>query len=115
MTEKKLNQAIKRQRRVRKNLLALSIRPRLVVTRSNKQISGQVIDRSGKVVCAYSSQSLKKSKANKAEIATEVGTKLGQLVKEHKIKELVFDRGRYHYHGRVKALAEAVRKSGINF
>lgn len=115
MIEKNLNLKNKRQNRVRRSLLAFSDRPRLVVTRSNMNISGQIIDKGGKVVCVFSSLSLKKAKGTKTEIATQVGTKLGELAKDKKIKEVVFDRGSYHYHGRVKALAEAVRESGIKF
>lgn len=105
----------KRSSRIRARLLDKVARPRLIVTRSSQHISGQIIDLDGKVVCAFSSQSLKDTKANKTEIATQVGTKLGELAKAKDVTEVVFDRGSYKFHGRVKALAEGVRQSGINF
>ena len=115
MINQNLTSQGKREQRVRKALLSTTRRPRLTVNRSNQHISAQIIDLDGKVLCAFSSQALKESKANGTEIATLVGTKLGELAKEKKVSEVVFDRGSYKFHGRVKALAEAVRQSGINF
>ena len=115
MIEKNLTNKIKRQHRIRKSLLSVTLRPRLVVTRSNQHISGQIIDKSGRVLAAFSSLSLKEAKGTNTEIASQVGTKLAELAKENKVTEVVFDRGSYCFHGRVKALAEAVRQSGIKF
>ncbi len=105
----------RREHRIRRSLLATTTRDRLTVNRSNQHISAQIIGRDGKVICAFSSQALKKAKGTNVEIAAQVGTKLGELAKEKKVTEVVFDRGSYRFHGRVKALAEAVRNSGINF
>jgi large subunit ribosomal protein L18 len=115
MTDKNLTPQIKRQQRIRKSLLSVTQRPRLVVTRSNQNISAQIIDKQGQVLAGFSSQSLKNAKGTNVEIASLVGTKLGDLAKEKKVTEVVFDRGSYKFHGRVKALAEAVRQSGIKF
>lgn len=112
---KKLNDKKTRESRIRAKLLARTNRPRLTVTRSNQNIFAQIIDRSGKVLAAFGSQALKKFKGNKTESATEVGKKLGEIAKEKKVTTVVFDRGSYRFHGRVKALAEAVRASGIKF
>ena len=115
MIDHNLSPQRKRELRIRRSLLQRSSRPRLTVNRSNQHISAQVIGLDGKVVCAFSSQALKNVKGTGVEIASQVGTKLGELAKEKNVKEVVFDRGSYRFHGRVKALAEAVRQSGINF
>ncbi|KKT73029.1 MAG: 50S ribosomal protein L18 [Candidatus Collierbacteria bacterium GW2011_GWB1_44_6] len=112
---KNLNDKQKRTSRIRTKLLARSDRPRLTVNRSNKHIFAQIIDQSGKVLVAFGSEALKGFKGNKTESAAEVGKKLGEMAKEKKVITLVFDRGSYRFHGRVKALAEAVRSTGIKF
>lgn len=85
----------------------MKARPRLSVTRSNKYIYAQLIDdESGNTVVAA------KSKLHKAE---EVGTLLAKKATAKKIKEVVFDRGRYKYHGHIKALAEGAKKGGLVF
>lgn len=112
---KNLTSREQRASRIRAKLLARTDRPRLTVTRSNMNIFAQIIDQSGKVIAAFGSQSLKKFKGNKTEMASEVGKKLAEMAKDKKVETLVFDRGSYRFHGRVKALAEAVRNSGIKF
>ena len=112
---KNLNDKQTRSSRIRAKLLSRTTRPRLTVSRSNQNIFAQIIDQTGKVLVAYGSQALKKFKGNKTESATEVGKKLGELAKDKKISTVVFDRGSYRCHGRVKALAEAVRSAGIKF
>jgi len=115
--------------RIRAKLLSVTTRPRLTVNRSNTHIFAQIIDQSGKVLVAFGSESLRISpslvgeskatkqskKMTKTEMATEVGKKLGEMAKEKKVTTVVFDRGSYRFHGRVKALAEAVRASGLKF
>lgn len=105
----------RRQHRVRAKLLAGNLLPRLTVLRSNQHISAQIIDPKGKVLATATSQSLKKFKGTKTAQATEVGALLGKRAVEAKVNTIVFDRGAYRFHGRVKALAEAVRESGIKF
>ena len=104
-----------RRKRIRAKLLARVDRPRLTVNRSNQHIFAQVIGLDGKILAAFGSESLKDFKGNKTAMATEVGTKLGEIAKEKKVSTVVFDRGSYRFHGRVKALAEAVRAVGIKF
>lgn len=106
---------IQRRDRIRAKLLATTTRPRLTVDRSNANIFAQIIDKTGKVLAAFGSVSLKKEKGTKVEISTKVGEKLAEIAKKNKVTEIVFDRGSYKFHGRVKALAEAVRASGIKF
>ncbi len=95
-------------------------RPRLSVFRSGKHIYAQVIDdEQGKIVVAASSvekesRSELKPGANK-EAAGRIGKSIAQRALAAGIKDVVFDRGAYKYHGRVKALAEAAREGGLNF
>ncbi|MFP4097482.1 MAG: 50S ribosomal protein L18 [Alphaproteobacteria bacterium] len=99
---------------------AREVRPRLSVFRSGKQIYAQVIDDiQGKTLAAASSleKELKeklKSGANK-DAAAQVGKLVAQRAQEKGVTKVVFDRGRYVYHGRVKALAEGAREGGLNF
>ncbi len=110
----------RRHRRVRKNLAGSADRPRLNVFRSGSHIYAQVIDDDqGHTIAAASD--LDASLANdvagkaKADRAAVVGTAIAARAKEHGIAEVVFDRGGYKYHGRVKALAEAAREAGLGF
>ncbi|MDI7775129.1 50S ribosomal protein L18 [Asticcacaulis sp. EMRT-3] len=108
----------RRAQRNRSRLRKLSNgRPRLSVFRSDKNIYAQVIDDDSGVTLA-SASSLEggkgKSGTNQA-AATEVGKLLAQRAIEKGVKDVVFDRGGYIYHGRVKALAEAARAAGLNF
>jgi large subunit ribosomal protein L18 len=102
---------------VRGKIRGTAERPRLVVSRSNKGISAQLIDDvGGRTVAAASWLQLNKTfKGNKTEQATEVGKLLAVNAKEAKIGVAVFDRGGYLYHGRVKALADAAREGGLKF
>src|SRR5918992_3693001 len=103
-----------RHRRVRKRVFGTAERPRLVVFRSNRGIEAQLVDDvEGKTLAAASWLQLKKSfKGNKTDQAAEVGKLLAQNAKEAGIDTVVFDRGGYLYHGRVKALAEGAREGG---
>ncbi len=109
------------QKRVRVQVQGTSVRPRLSVYRSLNNIYAQVIDDSaGKTLVAGSTLSKEvaeqlkeaKSKIERAEI---VGEFVGKKVLEAGIKEVVFDRGWYRYHGRVKAVADGARKAGLKF
>jgi len=89
--------------------------PRISVYRSNKAIYAQLIDDSKHVtLCESNSLKLGLTSAN-VESATKVGTDLGKKAKALKIENAVFDRSGYVYHGKVKALADAVRAQGIKF
>jgi large subunit ribosomal protein L18 len=107
----------RRHKRVRGKVRGTSERPRLVVFRSNKGISAQLVDdMEGKTLASASWLQLPKSfKGKKTEQAAEVGKLLAQKAKEANVEVVVFDRGGYLYHGRVKALADAAREGGLTF
>ncbi len=105
---------IRRHARVREKVRGSSARPRLAVYRSLTHIYGQLIDdTAGKTLAAASSLDARDSKDKKSERAKAVGAALGERAKKAGITEVVFDRGGYRYHGRVKALAEGVRAAGV--
>ena len=107
-----------RHRRVRKNIMGTSEIPRLNVFRSNSNISVQIID-DVKGITLVSASSLDKSlkieNGSNVEAAKIVGKDIALKAKKKKISKVVFDRGGYLYHGRVKALAEAARENGLEF
>ncbi|MEA2076723.1 MAG: 50S ribosomal protein L18 [Candidatus Marinimicrobia bacterium] len=111
---------IKKKIRIRKRLSGTSERPRLVVYRSNMHISAQIInDGNHEVLCSASSYakdiraSLKDK--SKTEYSENVGKAIAEKAKAKGIKAVVFDRNGFIYHGRVKALADACRKNGLEF
>ena len=108
---------LRRHKRVRGKVAGTAERPRLVVFRSNRGIDAQLIDDgSGRTVAAAAWLQVKKSfKGNKTEQAAEVGKLLAANAKKAKVEIVVFDRGGYLYHGRVKALAEGAREGGLRF
>ncbi len=106
-------------KRIRAKISGTKEQPRLSVFRSNKHIFLQLIDDSSQKTLV-SANDLKINppaggKGTKTEIAKEVGKELAKLAKAKKIKKVVFDRGGYKYHGRVKASAEGAREGGLNF
>jgi large subunit ribosomal protein L18 len=107
----------RRHRRVRRRIEGSVQRPRLVVFRSNRGISAQLVDDfDGRTLAAASWLQLKQSfKGTKKEQAAEVGKLLAQNAKAAGVDRAVFDRGGYLYHGRVKALADAAREGGLEF
>jgi large subunit ribosomal protein L18 len=106
----------RRHRRIRGKVSGTAARPRLVVFRSNKGISAQLIDDdSGKTLAGASWIGLKSFSGTKTDQATEVGKNLAAAAKDAGIETCVFDRGGYLYHGRVKALAEGAREGGLKF
>jgi large subunit ribosomal protein L18 len=107
----------RRHRRVRGKIRGTAERPRLVVSRSNKGIAAQLVDdMDGKTLASASWMQIKKSfKGNKTDQATEVGKLIAANAKQAGIEVVVFDRGGYLYHGRVKALADAAREGGLKF
>ena len=106
---------IKRHEKIRKTLSGTDKTPRLCVYRSNTAIYAQLIDDVKGVTLASSSSLELKLKNNNIETAQAVGKDIAKKAKEAKIKTVVFDRGGYLYHGRVKALAEAARENGLEF
>ena len=110
--------ADKRARRTRTRLKALSNgRPRLSVFRSSKNIYAQVIDdeRGVTLAAASSLEGEKKDKGSDKDAAARVGALVAQRALDKGVKEVVFDRGGYRYHGRIKALADAAREAGLSF
>lgn len=112
--------AVKRATRTRTRLKALANgRPRLSVFRSAKNIYAQIIDDAQGVtlVAASSLEGEKKAKAKGSDkdAAARVGKLVAERAKEKGVTDVVFDRGGYLYHGRVKALADAAREAGLNF
>jgi len=105
-------------KRVRRIVKGTSECPRLSVFRSNKQIYAQLIDDvTGKTLAAASSREdgMEKSGMNKVQLAEAVGKKIGERAMAAGLSKVVFDRGGYLYHGRVKSLAEGARNAGLNF
>jgi large subunit ribosomal protein L18 len=103
--------------RIRKKLRGTSERPRLAIFRSVAHIYAQVIDDSKGVTLAAASSTEKGivPTGGNVSAATEIGRKVAERAKEQGIAKVVFDRGGYLYHGRVKALAEAAREAGLEF
>lgn len=106
---------IKRHARIRKNLSGTSETPRLNVFRSNTNIYAQIIDDTKGVTLVSASSLDMKLKKNDIETATKVGAEIAARAKKAGITEVVFDRGGYAYHGRVKALADGAREAGLKF
>ena len=111
---------VKRHERVRKNLFGTPERPRLCVYRSNKNISAQVIDDVNGVTLVSASSLDKELKGEvgyggNKEAAKMVGEMVAKKAVEKGITEVVFDRGGYIYHGRIKELAEGAREAGLKF
>ncbi|WP_044895208.1 50S ribosomal protein L18 [Bacillus alveayuensis] len=108
----------KRHARVRRKVFGTAERPRLNVFRSNKHIYAQVID-DVKAVTLVSASTLDKEfdleSTGNVEAAKKVGELVAKRALEKGIKSVVFDRGGYLYHGRVKALADAAREAGLEF
>ncbi len=106
----------RRHRRVRKHVFGTAERPRLVVFRSNRGIEAQLVDdEEGKTLAAASWLAERSAKGTKTEQAVAVGTLLAERAKKAGIERVVFDRGGYLYHGRVKALADGAREGGLRF
>lgn len=110
----KIKTRAKRQMHIRKKISGTASRPRVTVFRSNKHIYAQAIDdESSKTLASASDYSEKKTKQNKTAKSVQVGKDLGEKLLKAGISSAVFDRRGYKYHGKVKALAEAIRESGV--
>ncbi|NNF01116.1 MAG: 50S ribosomal protein L18 [Bacteroidia bacterium] len=117
MINKKVARRKSIRQRIRNRITGTAQRPRFSVFRSNKQIYAQLIDDvAGVTVCAASTRTADvDAKAPKSEQAKAVGKSIAEKASEAGVKEVVFDRGGYLYHGRVKALAEGAREAGLKF
>lgn len=119
-TKEKIEKRAARHKRLRSVVKGLPEKPRLSVFRSNNHIYAQLIDDT-KSITLMSANDLKEVKDKKSaekdkkSIAFKIGEALAKKALEKGIKEIVFDRGGYKYHGRVKALAEGARQGGLKF
>jgi large subunit ribosomal protein L18 len=117
----KMQGRLRRKARVRKKVVGDPSRPRLSVFRSLKHISAQIVDdEQGKTLVAVTSTSKEfaaAAKTGKGKLgrSAEVGKTIARLAIEKGIRKVRFDRGGYAFHGRIKALAEAARKEGLEF
>jgi large subunit ribosomal protein L18 len=103
-------------RRIRRRVKGTEVRPRLAVFRSVKHIYAQVIDDAkGRTVVAASSTEKSGGNGGNVAGAKAIGKLVAERAKDKGIKAVVFDRGGYQYHGRVKALADAAREAGLEF
>lgn len=109
------NNRIKRHVRIRGGITGTGARPRLAVFRSSAHIYAQLIDDESRKTLAEASDAGIKDKMTKTEKAKKVGEQIAVAGKAAKVKAVVFDRGGFAYHGRVKALAEAARSGGLQF
>ncbi len=108
----------RRKARIRKKVRGTPERPRLVVFRSHRHISAQVVDDlAGRTLCAASTEGLREQVAGlkKRDQARKVGEVVAARCREKGIESVVFDRNGYLYHGRVKALADGAREAGLKF
>jgi large subunit ribosomal protein L18 len=106
----------RRHERIRNKISGTETCPRLSVFRSNGNIYAQIIDDTkGNTLVSCSSIELKLANGGNVEAAKQVGAKLAELALAKNIENVVFDRGGYIYHGRVKALADAAREAGLKF
>ena len=111
----KLIRKNRRQIRVRSKINSTSDRPRVSVYRSNKYVAAQVIDDIKGVTIIGISQKNLKLNGTKTEKAKSLGLELANKLKTKKITKIIFDRGSYAYHGRVKSIAEGLREGGMEF
>lgn len=105
-----------RQIRSRKKTALVTNRLRLSVFRSNNYVYAQIIDVKGNTIAGVAEKALKKdAKATRIERAKQVGVEIAKLALAKKVTEVAFDKGRFAYHGRVKAVAEGAREGGLSF
>jgi large subunit ribosomal protein L18 len=113
---KKAETKARRHRRIRGRLSGTAERPRMCVFRSHKQIYVQVVDDlAGRTLCASSSLQLELKAGGNLDGARAVGADIAKKALEKGIQMVAFDRAGYRYHGRIKALADAARESGLKF
>jgi len=114
MVTKKVERRIKIKHRIRKSVNGTSERPRLTVFRSNKEIYAQIINDENGTTIAYASSRGMDVKPKMLQ-AAKVGELISKNAQSAGVTSVVFDRNGYLYHGRVKELADAARKGGLNF
>jgi large subunit ribosomal protein L18 len=113
---KRISPKTQRQTRIRKHITVVSDRPRLSISKSNNYCYAQIITPEGKTLIGVSEKVvLGTQKLTRMDSAKQVGVAIAKLAIEKKIKTVVFDKGSFAYHGRVKALAEGAREGGLQF
>ena len=116
MKSKKITKRLRIRRGIRKKIQGSTERPRLSVFKSNRNIYVQLIDdTTGRTLAHSSSQKIGDADKNNIETAEKVGKHIGELALRQDIKQVVFDRGGWPYHGRLKSLAQGARKTGLIF
>jgi large subunit ribosomal protein L18 len=119
MNDKQKNKVAKtnlRKQRTRRKIEGKASLLRLSIFRSAKHFHAQIIDdNKGVTLCASSDKDVTEKGKKPIEVASEVGLSIAKKAAENKIEKVVFDRGAYKYHGRVKAAAEGARKGGLKF
>ena len=111
----KIRKRLRNKARIRKKLFGTKETPRLNVFRSGKHIYAQIIDDLNQTTLQSCSSLRLKEGSNSVEMAKKVGEMIGKKALDKKIKQVIFDRGGFIYHGRVKALAEGARSTGLKF
>lgn len=115
MQEKRIKKK-RRHKKIRSKVFGTKSRPRLFVFRSNKHIYAQLInDENEKVLAVATDATIKTKKGNKINSAFQVGKMIAKEASEKNIEKVVFDRGGYIFHGRVKSLADGAREGGLKF
>lgn len=113
----KKQKRVRRHKKIRMGMHGTKSRPRLFVFRSNQHIYAQLIDDDkAKILVSASDKELKSKKAEKkSDVAKEVGKLVAKKALENKIEKVIFDRGGFVFHGRIKALADGAREEGLKF
>lgn len=111
-TSKKVLSRLVKRARVRKKISGTDSRPRLSVFKSNTNVYVQLVDDlKGHTLCSLSTKDLKLS--GTVDSAKKLGLEFGKIIIDKKVKTLVFDRGGYAYHGKIQAVAEGIRETGV--
>ena len=115
MATKKVKRRLRIRQGIRRKVSGTAEKPRLSVFKSNKGIYAQIIDdEKGHTIAAASSKEIGSTGVN-IETAKEVGKKIAEKAGSNGVEKVVFDRGGYLYHGKIKALADGAREGGLNF
>ncbi len=112
-TDAKVIGRLRRHRRIRKKVSGGAERPRLCVTRTNRQLQVQIIDDDKGVTLAFAQTP--KGKTANVKLATELGKEIASKAQQLGLKNCVFDRGGYIYHGKIAAVASGAREAGLKF
>ena len=116
MAVDKINSRLRIRRGIRNKVSGTSERPRLSIFKSNKAIYAQIIDdANGHTLASVSSYELGTKNNPNIEVSKNVGLKIAEKAKASGVESIVFDRGGYQYHGKIKALAEGAREGGLKF